>query len=85
NFVGAIRVDAFLPMDDYDESLAGLTHEIKAGPMRPGVDEILLPGEGSARRRSVSQSEGLRIPADLWQEISDLARELGVNADGHLG
>lgn len=85
NFVGAIRVDAFLPLDAYEESVSGLTREIKSGPMRPGFDEILLPGEGSARRRSVSLSAGLRIPADVWQEISDLARELGVNLHGHLG
>ncbi len=79
NFIGAIRVDAFLPLDTYYESLTGLAGAIKTGPTRPGFDEIFLPGEGSARRRRRSDAEGVRVSPELWQEITGVARELGVN------
>ncbi len=78
NFVGAIRVDAFLPLDTYYESLAGLAGAIKTGPTRPGFDEISLPGEGSARRKGRSDADGVRVSPELWQEITAVARELGV-------
>lgn len=78
NLVGAIRVEAFLPLDAYNESLEGLAAEIKEGRTRPGFQEILLPGEGSARRGAASVAGGVRVPAEMWQEICDLARRLGV-------
>ena len=79
NFVAAIRVEAFLPLETYYDSLAALAHEIHTGPTRPGFDEISLPGEGSARRKHRSSTDGVRVAPELWQEIAAVARELGVN------
>jgi LDH2 family malate/lactate/ureidoglycolate dehydrogenase len=78
NLVGAIRVEAFLPLDTYYRSLEALIEEIKSGPFGPEIEEILLPGEGSAQRKDRSESAGLSIPSGLWNEIVDLAREMGV-------
>jgi LDH2 family malate/lactate/ureidoglycolate dehydrogenase len=79
NFIGAIRIDAFLPRETYDQSLAGLAREITANPPRPGSDGVRLPGEGSAGRLARSLADGIRVSPELWQEIVDLARELGVS------
>jgi len=78
NLVGAIRVDAFLPLDAYYDSLAGLAAEITSGPVRRGAGEIRLPGEGSAARKRRSAERGLRVPGELWGEIAALAGTLGV-------
>lgn len=79
NFVGAIRIDAFLPLAEYDQSLDALITEIQRGPTGPDAEEILLPGEGSARRLARSQAAGLTVPVSLWNDVVDLARELGVS------
>jgi L-2-hydroxycarboxylate dehydrogenase (NAD+) len=78
NLVGAIRVDAFLPLEEYYDSLAGLAAGISSGPLRRGGREIRLPGEGSAARRRRSASQGLRIPGELWADVAGLAGILGV-------
>jgi LDH2 family malate/lactate/ureidoglycolate dehydrogenase len=78
NLVGAIRVEAFLPLAEYYRSLDALISEIKAGPMAPGIEEILLPGEGSAQRKTRTAATGVSVPIELWREIADLARKLGV-------
>lgn len=78
NFIGAVRVEAFLGPDTYAESLEGLIGQIRCGPTQPGVQEILLPGEGSARRGAASAASGVRIAEEMWAEISALARQLGV-------
>ena len=78
NFVGAIRVEAFLPREAYDRGLAGLVAEIKRVPPRAGVDEIRLPGEGSAARKQRSTARGLHVPSGLWRELIDLAQSLNV-------
>ena len=78
NLVGAVRIEAFLPLQDYYRSLDALIEAVKAGPLAPGVTEILLPGEGSVRRQRRSATNGVFVPAELWREIAQLARELGV-------
>jgi LDH2 family malate/lactate/ureidoglycolate dehydrogenase len=76
--VGAVNVEAFQPLDDYDRSLENLLAEIASGPTAPTTDAILLPGQGSARRGKQSLDNGLQIPDELWSEVVTLARELGV-------
>jgi LDH2 family malate/lactate/ureidoglycolate dehydrogenase len=79
NFVGALRVDAFLPRDDYEESLAGLIERVKSVPPRPGAGEVRMPGEGSAARGAAAQRAGVTVAAELWSEIVALARQLDVD------
>jgi len=78
NFVAAINVEAFLPMDTYEQSLAGLAAEITSGPRRAGVDAIRLPGEGSAARKRRSHERGLMVAPELWAEIAALAAGAAV-------
>jgi LDH2 family malate/lactate/ureidoglycolate dehydrogenase len=79
NFIGAIRVEAFLPLNLYHESLGGLIDQIKGGPTRPGVPEILMPGEGSDRRGRAGTTRGVMIAEEMWREIGALAGQLGVD------
>jgi LDH2 family malate/lactate/ureidoglycolate dehydrogenase len=79
NLVGAIRVEAFLPLETYHQSLDGLICEIKACAPRPGAEEVRLPGEGSHRRGLQAVDTGVEVSPELWGEVVALARELGVN------
>ncbi len=76
--VGAVRVEAFQPLDDYHQSLENLLGEITSGPTAPDTDAILLPGQGSARRENNSRDNGLQIPDELWSDVVSLANDLGV-------
>jgi LDH2 family malate/lactate/ureidoglycolate dehydrogenase len=76
--VGAIRVEAFQPLDEYYRSVENLLGEICSGPTAPNTNAILIPGEGSARRHKRSIDNGLYVPEELWKDIVNLAGELGV-------
>lgn len=78
DFVGAMRVEAFLRVETYEESLEAFIAAVKRSPRRAGVEEILLPGEGSARRARGSAARGVMVSAPLWQEIREAARDLRV-------
>lgn len=78
NFVGALRVDAFQARDTYEQSLSGLVGRVKAVRPRPGISEILLPGEGGAARGAAARRAGVTVAAELWREIVVLARKLNV-------
>jgi LDH2 family malate/lactate/ureidoglycolate dehydrogenase len=77
-FMGAIRVEAFQPLDDYYRSLENLLGEISTGPTAPQTETILIPGEGSIKRRERNIENGLQVPDELWKDIVDLSGALGV-------
>jgi LDH2 family malate/lactate/ureidoglycolate dehydrogenase len=79
SLVGAIRIDAFQPLEDYYTSIENLLSEIKGGPTALHADAILIPGEGSANRYKNSVENGLHIPNELWEDVVKLSKELGVN------
>lgn len=76
--IGAIRVEAFQPLDDYYRSLENLMSEISSGPVAPHTEAILIPGEGSVRRRKRSIEHGVQVADELWKDITTLADDLGV-------
>lgn len=78
NLVGAVRIEAFQSLETYHPSLRGLTQRLKAGPTRPGFDEVRLPGEASAERRAASEADGLTVSPEIWSEIRGVAEDLGV-------
>lgn len=79
NLIGAIDVSAFIPLEQYNASLDGLLAAVKANPVRPGTDVILIPGQGSAHRRQDSLAHGLTIAPELWSEVTELAMQLRVH------
>ncbi|TCL05672.1 L-2-hydroxycarboxylate dehydrogenase (NAD+) [Sodalis ligni] len=52
--------------------------EIKAGRRMPGVDEILMPGERSARARTNNLGQGVPILAEVWDRICRFAADADV-------
>jgi LDH2 family malate/lactate/ureidoglycolate dehydrogenase len=76
--VAAIKIDSFQPLDDYFRSLENLLTEISSGPTAPHTEAILIPGEGSAKRRKYNVDNGLPVADELWHDILTLAADLGV-------
>jgi LDH2 family malate/lactate/ureidoglycolate dehydrogenase len=50
NFLWALDVEAFLPREEFIERMDAQLDQIKEGKRLPGVDELVVPGEGGQRR-----------------------------------
>jgi ureidoglycolate dehydrogenase (NAD+) len=70
----AIDVSMFRPLVDFIGDADTLAAIIKALPRQKGLDEILLPGERSARTEAVRRKCGIPIPAKLWEELEEIAK-----------
>jgi len=79
NFLGVLEIDAFGERSAYEASMATLAEDIKSVPKKASVDEIYLPGEHSARYVERHRQEGLTFPASQWDELVELARDLGLD------
>jgi LDH2 family malate/lactate/ureidoglycolate dehydrogenase len=67
-----MRPDLLVPMADYKRELAALIRRIKNTPRQPGVDEILIPSERSARARKRNLQEGLTIDREVYEALQQL-------------
>jgi LDH2 family malate/lactate/ureidoglycolate dehydrogenase len=69
----AFRPDLLVPLDEVKRELSGLIERIKATPRLPGIAEIRIPGENSARSRELLKVEGLDIDRLVFDELNRLA------------
>ncbi|MEX2650347.1 MAG: Ldh family oxidoreductase [Alphaproteobacteria bacterium] len=56
----------------------GLVARVKAIPKVAGVAEILMPGEREFRLAAERERSGVPIDDEVWKDLGDLARELGI-------
>jgi ureidoglycolate dehydrogenase (NAD+) len=74
----AVDIEAFRPLGDFVEDADALTAFVKALPRQQGFDEILLPGERSARTEAERRQSGIPIPRTLWAELEAIAAANGI-------
>jgi hydroxycarboxylate dehydrogenase B len=79
-FFQAIRIESFVPLEEFLDSVRRLRAWIKSSRLERGVAEIFLPGERAARTEARRRREGIPVEDRIWTEVCDLATELGVAA-----
>jgi LDH2 family malate/lactate/ureidoglycolate dehydrogenase len=79
-FVAAINVAVLTSADAYAQAVAKVDRRMRSSPLRPGFDEILLPGAGSARRKRAAERDGIQVPAVVWRNVVEAAGRVGVVA-----
>ena len=69
----AFRPDLLMPLADLKRELGALIDRVKAVPPLPGVAEIRIPGEQSAKNRERLLREGLEIDRLVYDRLTALA------------
>jgi len=69
---------AFLDYDEYLRRMDGTIDRIKASARRPGVEEILVPGERSARTARSNSVQGVPVSDETVAELDQWASRLKV-------
>ncbi len=73
-----IDIASFRPLADYTHDVDALAAILKSLPRQTGFDEIMLPGERSARTEVLRRKSGIPIPAKLWAELEAIAKTARV-------
>jgi LDH2 family malate/lactate/ureidoglycolate dehydrogenase len=69
----AFRPDLLVPLDDVKRELGKLIARVKAVPAQPGIAEIRIPGEQSARNRQRLSRDGIDIDRLVHDRLGALA------------
>ena len=74
----AINIEWFMPVDDFKARMDAFIAECKASKLRPGFDEILVPGEIDYRRESEYRRSGAKLDPVVFEQLRDLAATLHI-------
>ena len=79
HFLGAIDVSAFLDESAFRAGVSTMATEIKDLKRAEGVDEVLLPGERSARSAAKKSADGIDVPEAVCAELAALGKPYGID------
>lgn len=77
----AIDIAWFMEPGEYAARMGEFAAMAKSRALRPGFDEILIPGEQEARRVAEKDARGVPLDDAVLADMRALGRELGLTAD----
>ena len=81
HFFGALRIDGFMPADEFKKAMDGMIKLYRALPKAAGVDRITLAGELEQEIEKERQSNGIPLHPAVVASLQELAKELGIEYD----
>jgi LDH2 family malate/lactate/ureidoglycolate dehydrogenase len=75
----AIDIAWFMPVEEFKARMDDFVRMCKSAELRPGFDEILVPGEIDYRRETDYRRNGARLDAVIFDELKALAGTLGID------
>jgi LDH2 family malate/lactate/ureidoglycolate dehydrogenase len=79
HFFALLDIDAFIDLPAFTQRIDAMIDQIKSARKRPGVEEILVPGERSARTTRENAAKGIKLDAATLKELDALCTEFKIN------
>lgn len=77
HFFGALKIDSFMPADDFARAMAGMVKVYHDLPKAPGVERITLAGEVEHEIEN-ERRHGIPLDPQVIASLRELAAEFGV-------
>ena len=81
HFFGAIRVDAFRPLDEFKATMDDIIRRLKDSAKTEGAERIYIHGEKEFEEEERRRREGIPLHPKTVAMMQQIARELGVEYD----
>jgi L-2-hydroxycarboxylate dehydrogenase (NAD+) len=77
--IAAVNIAAFANVAEFKHGVDEIWEQMKSSPRLPGVDEIRLPGERSAKIFEERMARGVAVSTELRRTLDEVADRVGVN------
>lgn len=77
----AFDIAWFMELGEFYNRMQRLIGEIKASELRPGFNEVFVPGELEYLRETQKREHGIPLPNDEVEALQSLAEDLGISSD----
>ncbi len=78
-FFEVINIESFIPVHEFKRRIDDLIQVVKSSKLRPGFEEILIPGEPEFRTEEKRLVEGIYLPKKTWKDIKNIAKKLKID------
>ena len=81
HFFCLFDISAFMDVNNFDNRMSWMIEHLMANKLRPGADEILIPGERSARAAVSNEEIGVALGVETIAELQRWCERFGVAFD----
>ena len=81
HFFCLLNISAFINLADFKKRIDETIGRIKSSKKRPGVEEILIPGERSLRNVQVNEARGITVSDETLAELAQWCMRLNIPFD----
>lgn len=81
HFFCLFDISAFMDRATFDDRMEWMVERLKANKVQPGVEEILVPGERSARAATKNARDGVVLSSETVAEIEKWCKKFGIEFD----
>ncbi len=81
HFFGALRIDGFLPAEDFKKNMDDLVDYYRNLPRAPGVEKIYLAGEMEQEIEKKRRADGIPLDPVVIASLKKLSQELSIPYD----
>jgi LDH2 family malate/lactate/ureidoglycolate dehydrogenase len=79
HFFCLLDIEAFMDVSEFKQRIDEMIDRIKSCRKRPGVEEILVPGERSARTTRENAQHGIKLEAATLKELRQLCDDYKID------
>ncbi len=74
----AVNISAIMDQEEFKQRMTDFTQKIHASPMWDEKQAMLIPGEIEYRTMQSRKQNGIPLPVNLYEELTALAGEMGI-------
>jgi LDH2 family malate/lactate/ureidoglycolate dehydrogenase len=81
HFLGAMRVDAFRPAEEFKHHMDNWITRFRSAKTVDGQEKVIIPGDPEREFEAVRMKEGIPLNPKVHEDLLDLGKKLGVKLE----
>ena len=78
HFIIVLRIDNFMPVDEFKSRMDAMIRETKASEPAKGFSRVLLPGEPEFENKSQRLKTGIPLSHPVWEKLIGVKEKYGL-------
>jgi len=78
HFIMVLRIDNFMPVDEFKSRMDAMIRETKASEPAKGFSRVLLPGEPEFENKSQRLKTGIPLSHPVWEKLVGVKEKFGL-------
>ncbi|MFZ1807602.1 MAG: Ldh family oxidoreductase [Cyclobacteriaceae bacterium] len=79
HFVGAMRVDAFRPKEDFFKHMDNWINRFRHAKTIMGQEKVIIPGDPEREQEKIRSKEGIPLNEKVVEDLKEIAKKLKVD------